>query len=128
MDNAARWRSGLRVSNTAFLGWGRKLRALVLKFVGAVIAAAAFAGVLSWLSATTSARPIAGPLAKPEAVSLKPAPNGLGPISTALVPDRSERRGFQLLTNDGATPSAGMFGAFGSDARLLWESSQMQDW
>ena len=55
MDNAARWRSGLRVSNTAFLGWGRNLRALVLKFVGAVIAAAVFAGVLSWLSATTSA-------------------------------------------------------------------------
>ena len=98
----------------------------MLKIIGAVIAAAAFAGVLSWLSATTSARAIA--LAKPEEVSLKPASNGLGPISTALVPDRSERRGFQLLTNDGSTPSAGMFGAFGSDARLLWESSQMQDW
>ena len=126
MDNAVPRRSGLRISNTAFLGWGRKLR-VVLKFVGAVIAAAAFAGVLSWLSATTS-RPIASPLAKPEEVSLKPASNGLGPISTGLVPDRSERRGFQLLTNDGSTPRAGMFGAFGSDARLLWESSQMQDW
>ena len=128
MDNTARRRSGLRISDTAFLGWGRKLRALVLKFVGAVIAATAFAGVLSWLSATTSARPIASPLAKAGEPSLKPAPNGLGPISTALVPDRSERRGFRLLTNDGPTPSAGMFGAFGSDARLLWESSQMQDW
>ena len=126
MDNAARRRSGLRISNTAFLGWGRKLRALVLKFICAVIAAAAFAGVLSSLSATTSARPIA--LAKPEEASLKPAPNGLGPISTALVPDRSESRGFRLLTNDGLTPSADMFGAFASDARLLWESSQMQDW
>ena len=125
MDNAARRRSGLRVSNTAFLGWGRKLRALVLKFIGAVIAAAAFAAVLSWLSATTSARPIA--LAKPEEASLKPAPNGPGPISSALVPDRSESRGFRLLTNNGLT-SAGMFGAFVSDARLLWESSQMQDW
>jgi hypothetical protein len=124
MDNAARWRSGLRVSNTAFLGWGRKLR-VVLKFVGAVIAAAAFAGVLSSLSATTSARPIA--LAKPEEASLKPAPNGLGPISSALVPDRSESRGFRMLTNDGLTPSAGVFGAFVSDARLLWESSQIQE-
>jgi hypothetical protein len=100
----------------------------VLKFIGAVIAAAAFAGMLSWLSATTSARPIANPLAKPEEASLKPAPNGLGPISTALVPDRSESRRFRSLTNDGLTPSAGMFGAFVSDARLLWESSQMQDW
>lgn len=126
MDNAARRRSGLRVSNTAFLGWGRKLRALVLKFICAVIAAAAFAGVLWSLSATTSARPIA--LAKPEETSLKPAPNGLGPISNALVPDRSESRAFRMLTNDGLTPSAGVFGAFVSDARLLWESSQMQDW
>ena len=100
----------------------------MLKFICAVIAAAAFAGVLSSLSATTSARPIASPLAKPEEVSLKPAPNGLGPISTALVPDRSESRGFRLLTNDGPTPSAGMFDASASDARLLWESSQMQDW
>ena len=98
---------------------------VVLKFVGAVIAAAAFAGVLSSLSATTSARPIA--LAKPEEASLKPAPNGLGPISSALVPDRSESRGFRMLTNDGLTPSAGVFGAFVSDARLLWESSQIQE-
>jgi hypothetical protein len=88
MDNAARRRSGLRISNTACLGWGRKLRALVLKFIGAVIAAAAFAGVLSWLSVTTSARPIASPLAKPEEAALKPAANGLGPIASALVPDR----------------------------------------
>jgi hypothetical protein len=98
----------------------------VLKFIGAVIAAAAFAGVLSSLSATTSARPIA--LAKPEEASLKPAPNGLGPISTALVPDHSESRAFRLLTNGALTPNAGMFNASVSDARLLWESSQMQDW
>src|SRR5262245_66419852 len=90
------------------------------------MAAAAFAGVLTWLSATTSARPIASPLAKPEAASLKPAPSGLGPISTALVPDRSDSRGFRLLTNNGPTPSAGMFGAFVSDARLLWEGSLNQ--
>src|SRR5262249_50944614 len=127
MDNTVRRRGGLRVPNTAFLGWG-KLRAVILKFIGAVMAAAAFAGVLTWLSATTSARPIASPLAKPEAASLKPAPSGLGPISTALVPDRSDSRRFRLLTNDGPTPSAGMFGAFVSDARLLWESSQIQDW
>lgn len=98
----------------------------MLKFICAVVAAAAFAGVLSSLSATTSARPTA--LAKPEEASLKPAPNGLGPISSALVPDRSESREFRMLTNDGLTPSAGVFGAFVSDARLLWESSQMQDW
>lgn len=83
-------------------------------------------GVLSSLSATTSARPIA--LAKLEEAALKLAPNGLGPISSALVPDRSESREFRMLTNDGLTPSAGVFGAFVSDARLLWESSQMQDW
>jgi hypothetical protein len=97
----------------------------VLKFICAVIAAAAFAGVLSWLSATTSARAIA--LAKPEEVSLKPASNGLGPISTALVPDHSESRAFRLLTNDALTSSAGMFNASVSDARLLWESSQIQE-
>ena len=50
----------------------------MLKFICAVIAAAAFAGVLSSLSATTSARPIA--LAKPQEASLKPAPHGLGPV------------------------------------------------
>ena len=126
MDNAARRRSGLRVSNTAFLGWGRKLRALVLKFICAVIAAAAFAGVLWSLSATTSARPIAP--APPEEASMKPAPDGLGPISSALVPERSESRKFRMLTNDALTPSAGVFGAFVSDARLLWESAQIQDW
>ena len=126
MDNAARRRSGLRISNTACLGWGRKLRALVLKFIGAVIAAAAVAAVLSWLSVTTSARPIA--LAKPEEASLKPAPNELGPIASALVPDHSESRAFRLLTNGALTPNAGMFNASVSDARLLWESSQMQDW
>jgi hypothetical protein len=100
----------------------------VLKFIGAVIAAAAFAAVLSWLSVTTSARPIASPLAKPEEASLKPAPNGLGPIASALVPDHSESRAFRLLTSGALTPNAGMFNASVSDARLLWESSQMQDW
>ena len=119
MDNAARWRSGLRISNTAFLGWGRKLR-VVLKLVGAVIAAAAFAGVLSWLSAAT----IAHPLAKPGEPS---PPRRLGSISTALIPDHSESRAFRLLTNDALTPNAGMFNASVSDARLLWESSQIQE-
>jgi hypothetical protein len=50
---------------------GRNLRAVLLKFIAAVIAAAAFAGMLTWLSATTSARPVAGTLAKPEDTSLK---------------------------------------------------------
>lgn len=49
-DDRRCWR-GLRVSNTAFLG-GRKLRAVLLKFIGAVMAAAAFAGMLTWLSAS----------------------------------------------------------------------------
>jgi hypothetical protein len=100
----------------------------VLKFIGALIAAAAFAGALTWLSAATSARPVAGTLAKPEEASLKPAPSGLGSISTALVPDQSESRTFRLLTNDALTPSAGMFSASVSDAHLLLESSQIQDW
>ena len=81
MDNAARGRGSLRVPDTAFLGWGRKLRAVLLKFIGALMAAAAFAGVLSCLSATTSARPVGGTLAKPEEASLKPARSGLGYIA-----------------------------------------------
>jgi hypothetical protein len=104
------------------------LKAVLLKFIGAVVAGAAFAGMLTWLSATTSAWPVAGTLPKPGEASLKPAPDRVGSISTALVPNRTESPTFRLLTNDALTPSAGMFSASVSDARLLLESSQIQDW
>jgi hypothetical protein len=99
-----------------------------LKFIGAVMAAAAFAGMLTWLSVATTARPVEDTLAKPGEDSLKPAPRRLGSISTALVPDHSKSRAFRVLTNDAPTPNAGMFNVSVSDARLLWESSQIQDW
>jgi len=47
----------------------------MLKFIGAVMAAAAFATLLS----ATSARRVASPFAKPEQASLKPTPSELGP-------------------------------------------------
>jgi hypothetical protein len=100
----------------------------LLKFIGAVMAAAAFAGILTWLSVTISVGPVAGTLATPGEASLKPAPRRLGSISTASVPDHLESRAFRLLTNDALTPNGGMLNASVSDARLLWESSQIQDW
>jgi hypothetical protein len=99
----------------------------MLRFMSAVMAAAAIAGVLTSLSATTSTWLVASPLAKPEQPSLKPAPSVVGPIST-LVPHRSEDREFRLLTNDGLAPRAIIFRGPISEARLLLESSQIQDW
>ena len=73
--------------------------AYMLKFISAVMAAAAIAGGLTLLSAT-STRLDARPLAKPEATALKA---------------------------DRLTPSAGT--ARVSDARsILFQTSQIQDW
>ena len=71
----------------------------MLKFISAVMAAAAIAGVLTLLSAT-STRLDARPLATPEAAALKA---------------------------DRLTPSAGTVRV--SDAQsILFETSQIQDW
>ena len=71
----------------------------MLKFISAVLAAAAIAGVLTMLSAT-STRLDARPLVKPEATALKA---------------------------DRLTPSAGTVRV--SDAKsILFETSQIQDW
>jgi hypothetical protein len=100
----------------------------MLKFLSSVMAAAAIAGALTFLSGPTSARLDASPLTKPEEAALKPAPSGLGPVSIGLVPHRSELREFRLLTNDDPTPGAGMLRGAVSDARILLENSQIQDW
>ena len=92
----------------------------MLKFLSSVMAAAAIAGALTFLSGPTSARLDASPLATPEEAALKPTPSGLGPDLIALVPPRSETRGFQLLTNDDLTPSAGLLSGSLSDAHSIF--------
>ena len=97
----------------------------MLKFMSAIIAAAAIAGGLTFASATSTNFAASSP-AK-EAV-VKPSPNDLSP-EIALVPDRSEIREFRLLTNDNLTPGSSLLPASVFDAQsILLNQSQMQDW
>jgi hypothetical protein len=100
----------------------------MLKFMSAIIAAAAIAGGLTFPSAT-STKLDASPLAKPKEVAVEAAPSGPGPTSIALVPNRSEIREVRLLTNDNLTPIAGLLPTSVVDAQsILLNQSQIQDW
>jgi hypothetical protein len=74
----------------------------MLKFMSAIITAAAIAGGLT-LSSATSTKFDASRLAKPNDTVVTPSPDDLGHDSIALVPDHSEIREFRLLTNDKLT-------------------------
>jgi hypothetical protein len=96
----------------------------MLKFMSAIIVAAAIAGGLTFPSATSTSL-----LAKPEEVAVDAAPSDPGPASIALVPHRSEIREVRLLTNDKLTPSAGLLPTTVVDTQsILLNQSQIQDW
>jgi|GEM_PF-478672 hypothetical protein len=99
----------------------------MLKLISAVMAAAAIAGVLTLLSAT-SARLDAGPLAKPEEAALKACTERPWPYFNCIGTPLGNPR-IRLLATDQLTPSAGMLGGSVSDARsILLKGSQIQDW
>ena len=97
----------------------------MLKLLSALVAAAGIAGALTFLPGATSARLAASPPAKPEQVSLRPVPIGLGLISNVLVRRFEESRP-ATIDPDRFTPSASLLRV--SDAQILLEKSQMQDW
>ena len=115
----------MRVPNSALLICSKW--AVMLKFMSAIIAAAAIAGGLTLPSATSTkfdARP-----AKPNETVVTPTPNDLGRDSIVLVPDHSEIREFRLLTDDNLTPSASLLPTSEFDAQsILLNQSQIQDW
>jgi hypothetical protein len=100
----------------------------MLKLISAVMAAAAIAGVLTLLSAT-SARLDAGPLAKPEEAALKACTERPWPYFNNCIGTPHGNPRIRLLTTEQLTPSAGMLGGSVSDARsILLKGSQIQDW
>ena len=99
----------------------------MLKFLGAVMAAAAFASVLTFLSATTSVGPDASPLAKPEEASLKTCTDKPWPYLNCIRSSLENPR-IKLLTLERPTPAAGNLRGSVSDIRILLEKSEIQDW
>jgi hypothetical protein len=96
----------------------------MLKLLSAVVVAAGIAGVVTFLPGATSARLAASPPAKPEQVS-EACADRPWPYLNCIGSPREESR-LQLLTADRFTPSASMLRV--SDAQILLEKSQMQDW
>ena len=127
MGDVARGRSSLRLPNGSFLNMGGKFGAVVLKFLGAVMAAAAFAGALTVLSATTSAQHDASPPAMPEETSVKACADRPWPYLTCIG-SSLENPHIQLLTTERLTPAAGNLRGPVSDIQILLENSQIQDW
>ena len=116
----------MRVPNSALLICSKW--AVMLKFMSAIIAAAAIAGGLTLPSATSTKFDASRP-AKPNETVVTPSPNDLGRDSIALVPDHSEIREFRLLTNDNLTPSASLLPTSEFDAQSIFlNQSQIQDW
>ena len=101
--------------------------AVMLKFLGAVMAAAAFAGVLTVRSATTNAQLDASPPAMQEEASVKACADKPWPYRTCIG-SSVENPHIQLLTTERLTPSAGNLRGPVSDIQILLENSQIQDW
>ena len=96
----------------------------MLKLLSAVVAAAGIAGVVTFLPGATSGRPAASPPAKPEQVSEVCADRPWPYLK--CIGSLSEESSPRLLTTDRFTPSASMLRV--SDAQILLEKSQIQDW
>ena len=101
--------------------------AVMLKFMGAVLTAAAFAGLLTLLSAPTSARLEASSLAEPKEASLQPCTDRPWPYLNCIGSPLGNPH-IRLLTTDHLTTSAVIVRGSVSDARILLETSQIQDW
>ena len=95
----------------------------MLKLLGAVVAAAGIAGVVTFLPAATGGPLAARPPENPEQVS--DACDRTWPSLNCNSAPLEESR-LQLLTADRFTPSASMVRT--SDAKILLEKSQIQDW
>ena len=99
----------------------------MLKLLSAVVAAAGIAGALTLtlVPGATSTRLSASPPAKSEQVPLETCADKPWPY-LECVGSPSEELSLQLLTTDRFTPSASLLRV--SDAQILLEKSQMQDW
>jgi hypothetical protein len=95
----------------------------MLKLLGAVVAAAGIAGVVTFLSAATGGPLAASPPEKPEQVL--DACDRTWPYLNCNSAPLDESR-LQLLTAERFTPSASLVRV--SDDQILLEKSHMQDW
>jgi hypothetical protein len=96
----------------------------MLKLLSAVVAAAGIAAMLTFLPGAKSARLTASPPTKPEQVS-EVCADRPWPYLNCIGSPREESR-LRRLTADRFTPGASMLRV--SDAQILLEKSQIQDW
>jgi hypothetical protein len=96
----------------------------MLKLLSALVAAAGIAGALTLLPGATSTRLSASPPAKSEQVSEVCADRPWPYLKCS--DSQSEESSLRLLTTDRFTPDASMLRV--SDAQILLEKSQIQDW
>ena len=108
-----------------FSAFRANLGAVMFKLLSALVAAAGIAGVLTLLPGATSTRLSASPPAKSEQVPLETCADRPWPY-LRCIGSPSEESSLQLLTTDRFTPSASMLRV--SDAQILLEKSQIQDW
>jgi hypothetical protein len=97
----------------------------MLKWLSAVVAAAGIAGVLTLLPGATSARLTSSPPAKSEQVPPETCADRPWPY-LKCIGSPSEESSLRRLTTDRLAPSASMLRV--SDAQILLEKSQIQDW
>jgi hypothetical protein len=98
----------------------------MLKFMSAIMSAAAIAGGVTFASAP-STKFDANPAAKEAVVQL--SANDPSPDSIVLVQDRLDIRECRLLTTDNLTPGAYLLPTSVFEAQsILLTQSQMQDW
>jgi hypothetical protein len=102
-----------------------ELGAIMLKLLSAVVAAAGIAGVLTLLPGAPSAPLSVSPPAKPQQVS-DTCVDRPWPYLNCVVSQLDESRP-KLLTADRVTPGFTSLSR-ASDAQILLEKSQMQDW
>ena len=107
-----------------FSAFRANLGAVMFKLLSALVAAAGIAGVLTLLPGATSGRLTASPPTKSEQVSEVCADRPWPYLKCIDSP--SEESSLRLLPADRFTPSASMLRV--SDAQILLEKSQIQDW
>ena len=98
----------------------------MLKLLSAVVAAAGIAGVLTLLPGATSTRLSASPPAKSEQVPLETCADRPWPYLKCIGSPSEESSLATIEPPNRFTPSASMLRV--SDAEILLEKSQIQDW
>ena len=96
----------------------------MLKLLSALVAAAGIAGALTLLPGATSTRLSASPPAKSEQVSEVCADKPWPYLNSSE--SQTEESSLRLLTTDRFTPDGSLLRV--SDAQILLEKSQIQDW